>query len=470
MQGNRYFCVMNLPESFVQMIERLAPTEAQPLLHAISTTAASVSVRVNTLRAVDVPLGARLVPWCPSGFYLEQRPPFTFDTDWHAGRYYVQDASSMFIGHVITSLVDGPVRYLDLCAAPGGKATAAMSALPEGSLVVANEVVPARARALVDNVMRWGSPHAVVASSLPAQWGQKMRNFFDVVAADVPCSGEGMMRKDDEAVSQWSPALVEQCAARQRSIVSDVWPALRPGGLFIYSTCTYNRQENEAMVQWLIDQLGAQPVAVPVREEWQIHPAIDADFPAYRFMPHRTPGEGLFMAVLRKPDEGLSASSLFKKVKSAREGAVPATVKSWLRADVPMALTVHADTVVAVPRLHEEAVAALRQGVNVIHAGVAVASLKGKTCVPHHGLALSTALERDAFAEAEVDYRTAMAYLRGEAVVVDAPRGPVLLTRDGAALGWVNNLGNRANNLYPKGLRVLSSHIPDTEPAILGRH
>lgn len=469
MAGNRYFCVMNLPDSFVQMIEGLVPAEAQPLLHAISTTAASVSVRVNVQRGAAVPQGAQRVPWCPAGFYLQQRQPFTFDTDWHAGRYYVQDASSMFIGHVITSLVHGPVRYLDLCAAPGGKATAALTALPAGSLLVANEVVPARARALVDNVMRWGNPHAVVASSQPAQWGQKMRHFFDVVAADVPCSGEGMMRKDDEAVAQWSAALVEQCAARQQSIVSDVWPALRPGGLFIYSTCTYNRRENEDMVQWLIDRLGAEPVTVPVHDEWSIHPAIDAHFPAYRFMPHRTPGEGLFMAVLRKPDERM-ATSLPRKVKTGREGIVPAAVKSWLSDDVPMVLSEQAGTVVAVPRAHEGAVATLRQDVNVIHAGVALATVKGKSCVPHHALALSMALRPGAFAAAEVDYRTAMAYLRGETITVDAPRGPVLVTRRGAALGWVNNLGNRANNLYPKGLRVLSSHIPDAEPEILGRH
>ena len=333
--------------------------------------------------------------------------------------------------------------------------------MPAGSLLVANEVVPARARALVDNVMRWGSPHAVVASSQPAQWGQKMRHFFDVVAADVPCSGEGMMRKDDEAVAQWSAALVEQCAARQQSIVSDVWPALRPGGLFIYSTCTYNRRENEDMVQWLIDRLGAEPVTVPVHDEWSIHPAIDAHFPAYRFMPHRTPGEGLFMAVLRKPDERM-ATSLPRKVKTGREGIVPAAVKSWLSDDVPMVLSEQAGTVVAVPRAHEGAVAALRQDVNVIHAGVALATVKGKSCVPHHALALSMALRPGAFAAAEVDYRTAMAYLRGEAITVDAPRGPVLVTRRGAALGWVNNLGNRANNLYPPSWSIRSAHTPDS--------
>ena len=459
---------MELKEEFVEMLRQTLSDEAEALCRAIGETEPSVSVRVNESKGALVPAGAVRVPWCEAGFYLDERPSFTFDPMLHAGLYYVQDASSMFIHQVIKQLINKPVRYLDLCAAPGGKTTAALQALPTGSLVIANEIVPNRARALADNVTRWGSPHAVVTCNAPAQLG-RLAHLFDVVATDVPCSGEGMMRKDDEAVAQWSAALVEQCAARQQSIVSDVWPALRPGGLFIYSTCTYNRRENEDMVQWLIDRLGAEPVTVPVHDEWSIHPAIDAHFPAYRFMPHRTPGEGLFMSVLRKPDERM-ATSLSRKVKTGREGIVPAAVKSWLSDDVPMVLSEQAGTVVAVPRAHEGAVATLRQDVNVIHAGVALATVKGKSCVPHHALALSMALRPGAFAAAEVDYRTAMAYLRGEAITVDAPRGPVLVTRRGAALGWVNNLGNRANNLYPKGLRVLSSHIPDAEPEILGRH
>ena len=225
----------HLPETFIEQLRDLLPDEWDALATAITTSAPSVAVRVNEARGASVPDGARRVPWCDQGFYLEDRPQFTFDTDWHAGRYYVQDASSMFIAHVIRHLVDTPVRYLDLCAAPGGKTTAAMQALPEGALVVANEIVPPRARVLADNVIRWGDPRCVVTSNAPAQMG-RLNGFFDVIAADVPCSGEGMMRKDDEAVAQWTPTLVEQCAQRQREILADVWPALRPGGLFIYST------------------------------------------------------------------------------------------------------------------------------------------------------------------------------------------------------------------------------------------
>ena len=200
---------MKLPDEFIEQLRGLLPDEWEKLAAAITSSEPSVSVRVNEARGVGVPQGSRRVPWCGQGFYLADRPTFTFDPGWHAGQYYVQDASSMFIAHVVSHFVHEPVRYLDLCAAPGGKTTAAMQALPQGSLVVANEIVPPRARVLADNVIRWGNPRCVVTSNAPAHLG-RFNDFFDVIATDVPCSGEGMMRKDDEAVGQWSPTLVKE--------------------------------------------------------------------------------------------------------------------------------------------------------------------------------------------------------------------------------------------------------------------
>jgi len=277
---------MNLPETFIEQLRDLLPSEWESLVKTISTTEPSVAVRVNHARGVVVPEGSRCVPWCDEGFYTDGRPAFTFDTDWHGGRYYVQDASSMFISHVIRHLVHEPVRYLDLCAAPGGKTTAAIQALPPRSLVVANEIMPLRARVLSDNVVRWGNPRCVVSSNAPAHVG-KLTHFFDVIAADVPCSGEGMMRKDDEAVAQWSPELVEQCAQRQREILMDVWQALRPGGMLIYSTCTYNRQENEEIADFIVNELGADSLAVPIEPSWNIHAAIGSDCHCYRYSARR---------------------------------------------------------------------------------------------------------------------------------------------------------------------------------------
>ncbi|MBQ9217226.1 MAG: rRNA cytosine-C5-methyltransferase [Muribaculaceae bacterium] len=458
---------MDMKQEFVEMLRHTLGNEAQELCSVIADTEPSVSVRVNTAKGAHLPAGVQRVPWCEAGFYLDQRPAFTFDPMMHAGMYYVQDASSMFIHHVIRQLVHHPVQYLDLCAAPGGKTTAALQALPEGSLVVANEIVPNRARALADNVIRWGSPHVVVTCNAPSQLGQ-LTHAFDVVATDVPCSGEGMMRKDDEAVAQWSPALVEQCAARQRDILRDIWPALRPGGLLIYSTCTYNRQENEQMVEHLVGQYAAQPVAISIDDAWGISPAIDCQLPCYRFMPHRTRGEGLFMAVLRKPD-GPCQPVRAKKPTPGKGGGVPKGIAQWLNDGQDYDLSLQADDVVANPRAHAHALAALRSTCHVVYSGVTLATIKGKNFVPHHSLAMSTALNRDAHHHQEVDYLTALAYLRGEAITVDAPRGYVLVTYGGIPLGWVNNLGSRANNLYPKGLRILSKNNPDQAPCVVGK-
>ena len=458
------FAVMKLSEEFITQLRDLLPDEWERLVEAITLTEPSVAVRVNEGRGVGVPEECHCVPWCGEGFYLQDRPSFTFDTEWHAGHYYVQDASSMFIAHVIRHLVDKPVRYLDLCAAPGGKTTAAIQALPEQSLVVANEIVPPRARVLADNVIRWGNPRCVVSSNAPAHLG-KFEHFFDVIAADVPCSGEGMMRKDDEAVAQWSPALVEQCAQRQREILSDVWSALRPGGLLIYSTCTYNRQENEQMTDFIVSELGATSLEVPVEPDWNIYPAIGSDCHCYRFMPHRVDGEGLFMAVFRKAGDAMRQDFRIKEKCAKKADEIG---KNWLASPDEFVIDQHGDLFVAVPQDIRREVTALRSSLNVLHAGVELATVMGRKTVPHHALAMSMSRAVEAFPACEVDYPTALRYLRGESVCVDGPRGYVLVAHQGAILGFANNLGNRANNLYPKPQRILSTHLPDEKPVVIG--
>ena len=295
--------------------------------------------------------------------------------------------------------------------------------------------------------------------------------MFDVIAADVPCSGEGMMRKDDEAVAQWTPALVDECAARQRSIISDVWPALRPGGLLIYSTCTYNRAENEEMIEHIVSTYGAQPVTVPTLPEWNISPAIGNSMPAYRFMPHLTRGEGLFMAMLRKPDDEKAHTTLRTDKTNSKlrdkTQALPQGISNWVDRSDDFRISLSNDEVVASPAQWATEIASIQKRLNVLTSGITLATVKGKNCVPAHALALNSRLSSNAFAHCKVDYSTAIAYLRGEAVSIDAPRGYVLITHRNAPLGWVNNLGNRANNLYPKSLRILSTHIPDAPPSII---
>ncbi len=469
------------PDFKAQILAILPPDEAESLFHTIETTEPSVSVRLNTAK---VPLPGTTsgnspkaimepVPWCSRGFYLDGRQPFTFDPLLHAGAYYVQDASSMIVQHIVAQLVDSPVRYLDLCAAPGGKTTAALDALPEGSLMVTNEIMPDRARILLENVVKWGNAACVVTSDSSDRFAT-LSGFFDVVAADVPCSGEGMFRKDAEAVAQWTPRLVAQCAERQREIVGNAWQALRPGGIFIYSTCTYNRSENEAMVEHLISEYDAESIDLCFPDEWLVRNRIGTDAHCYRFMPHRTRGEGLFVAVLRKPGNAphaaIQPSKPGKKGKSAcKEPQLPKAVGTWVNGDYAVS-TAESGSVIALPASHSSEIAMLRSKVRVLHAGVEIATIKGHDAVPAQSLALSTALNADAFPVAELDYATAIAYLRGESITLtdsSVPRGFAIVAYRGLPLGFVKNLGNRANNLYPKEWRIKSTHIPDTPPQII---
>lgn len=458
--------------AFKHQIEALMPNEAGALIEALSTEP-SVAVRANSRKAAPAGDVADRVPWCAAARYLDRRPQFTFDPLLHAGCYYVQDASSMFISHVLrhVATADAPLAYLDLCAAPGGKTTAAIDALPDGSLVVANEIDGRRAQILRENVVKWGYQHCVVTNSDAAHLG-KVDAAFDIVAADMPCSGEGMFRKDDEAVEQWSPSLVGQCAARQREIASDIWRALKPGGIFIYSTCTFNRAENEDMVDFIINELGASPVDIPVEPSWKIHPGIDTPYPCYRFMPHLTRGEGLFMAVMRKDDAGGSADVKAKskeRSKAKRQPPKAPALPQWLIDSDSYAAVACDDAVFAIGKQHLPLVERIARAAKTLLSGVHVATVKGRDLVPTQALAESVALRQDAFSRVDVDYPTAVAYLRGEAVTMpaDAPRGFVAVCFRGHPLGFVKNLGNRANNLYPKEWRIRSGYIPDSAPEVI---
>lgn len=462
---------MALSELFIEEIKRLLPSdEANELVKSLEETEPSVSIRMNTTKCGDTPVYER-VPWCDCGFYLNQRPQFTFDPSLHAGRYYVQDASSMFLAHAINKLTDKsqPLRYLDLCAAPGGKTTTALGVLPEGSLVVANEIMSGRAQILRENIIKWGNPNCIVTNNDSAAYAN-LTHFFDIVATDVPCSGEGMMRKDDEAVTQWSPALVRDCASRQREIIGNAWQALRPGGLLIYSTCTFNRQENEEIIEYIINELEGESINLDVPKEWNISRSIGSYVYGYRFFPHRTRGEGLFMSVVRKPaDEPRREPKIPNKKKGKKETSaqVPAIVKDWVADKSAMLFVLNDDTVNAFPAEYTSELALLKEHLRIIYCGCEIANIKGRDFMPAHPLSLNTCMRKASFTTCEVDYNTAISYLRGETINIDAPRGIVLLEYNGTAIGFAKNLGNRANNLYPKEWRIKSTHIPPSPPTVI---
>ena len=466
---------MQLPEDFIKQTEPLFKAGLWHDYVSAFDDRPPVSIRLNPLKVTGMGVSESLcaggVPWCTDGIYLTDRPNFTFDPLLHAGLYYVQEASSMFLDRVLRRYVsDGPVKMLDLCAAPGGKSTVARAALPAGSLLVSNEPIRSRAQILAENIMKYGHPDVIVTNNY-ARDITRSKLMFDVVVADVPCSGEGMFRKDEGAVSEWSVANVEKCWRLQREIITDIWPCLHDGGLLVYSTCTFNTKENEENVRFICDELGAESLPVDIDDKWMITGSLLNGFsePVYRFIPGRTCGEGLFMAVLRKhgsrqsePARGKDKKS--KRIRNEKSSAVlKADCLQWITTADDYRQVVSDTSVSLIPKLWSADYDLAAAGLNIMTAGVHAGEIKGRDVNPTQALALSSVLRLDAFPAVELDYASAIDYLRREAMAMPegTPRGHVLVTYKKHPLGFVKNIGNRANNLYPAEWKIRSGHTPE---------
>ncbi|MBO4634528.1 MAG: hypothetical protein J5669_04065 [Bacteroidales bacterium] len=318
-----------LPESFITLLkESVGESRAAIVLDALAAPA-SVSIRLNPAKLRTCPFpDARPVPWSPFGYLLEERPVFTLDPLFHAGCYYVQDTSAMMVGHVARQFMDREnMTVLDLCAAPGGKTTDLAASLREAFgdrfSLLANEVMRARYGTLRSNVETWGDPRVGTVSRDPSAFGSTP--IFDMIVADVPCSGEGMFRKDAQAVADWSPQAVEFCAARARRIVADVWPSLKPGGVLVFSTCTFNHIENDGTVEWIASQLGATILSADVPA-----PAVPTRH-GFLMLPGLVPGEGQFVAALRKDgaSETVRQADPFLRFGAERPSAPDSGLPRW---------------------------------------------------------------------------------------------------------------------------------------------
>lgn len=469
---------MTLPLEFVDNMKSLLGGQRYEAFEKALLQEQPVSVRQNRRKCLyhglEYNLDCEKVAWSENAVYLPERPSFTFDPMFHAGAYYVQEASSMFLGHVLRQLVSNPVTVLDLCAAPGGKSTDAIDSLPEGSLLVSNEIIRSRANILAENMAKWGIPDCIVSNNAPGDFSQ-LCNLFDVIIVDAPCSGEGMFRKDQNAIAEWSPANVQLCTQRQREILSDVWNCLKPGGLLIYSTCTFNTSEDEENVEWITTELGAEPIGINIENSWGITCNLlsDSSVPVYRFIPDTTKGEGFFLAALRKGEDHAAAGGFRTKSKQGKnsKGKVkcPDEVKRWVKDSCNYAFNVVGDYIFACHNEYAEIVPALNDRLNLIAPGLAVGQIKGKDVIPSQQLAMSMALDDRLFPSFEADYVTAIAYLRKEAINIpeEMPKGYVIVKFCGLPLGFVKNIGSRSNNLYPAEWKIRSPHIPEKYMQIL---
>lgn len=449
------------PDFIAGLTESVGRENAAVFLAALDTPP-SVSIRYNPYKLVEVMEGEP-VPWSGWGRMLAERPSFTLDPKFHAGAIYVQDSSAMYVGHAFRKILsqvadsqgeDGPIiRVLDLCAAPGGKTTDLAASLREtfGNrfILVANEVMKQRAAILCDNVARWGDPNIVVTSVDPAAFA-RYAGFFDIIVADVPCSGEGMFRKDEEALRQWSADNVTLCAARQKRIVSDVWQALAQGGVLVYSTCTFNLDENDRNVGWIAAELGAQVIDTQCDNSEVIKTGTGC-----LLLPGRVPGEGQFCAALQKT---ASAGRMdWRAMQTRKFVAVDRKTAERLRPmlEEDAVLNIKGDTIVAVPEAIAMGVEMLGQ-LRPLMSGTALGQIKGKDFVPHADLALGMMLSHDAFPRVDVSRESALHFLHRDPITLeDAPLGMVLVCFDGLPLGFVKNLGRRCNSLLPKDRRIL---------------
>jgi len=454
---------MELPEDFIRYMEGFMGDTLWTELRKGLMEEPPVSIRLNPFKSQDMTVNDGVpVPWCQGGWYLPTRPVFTSDPLFHAGAYYVQEASSMFLDTVLREYVKEPVTMLDLCAAPGGKSTVARAALPEGSLLVSNEPIRKRAQILVENLQKFGHPDVIVTNNYPRDYSSSGL-LFDVILADVPCSGEGMFRKDTEAIGEWSWHHVEQCWRLQREIVTQAWDCLRPGGVLIYSTCTFNALEDEENVRFIQEEFDAEVLTVPVDPSWNITGSLVKDFagPIYRFLPGQSKGEGLFMAALRK--KGTESARTSQKTKEGKRKRTPLedTAREWLLHSERYDIQQLGEKLTAIPKTWKDFYSRVMKSLQVMHAGITIGEIRGKDLVPNQSLALSVERHPQAFPAVELTVEEAISYLRREPLpgMSDQPRGYVVVTCMGLALGFLKNLGTRTNNLYPQEWRIKSSYI-----------
>ena len=422
------------------------------------------SVRLNPLKfdgrhssfCID-----RKVPWSTNGFYLTERPSFTSDPLFHAGAYYVQEASSMFLEEVVKQTCDlsTPLKILDLCAAPGGKTTLLQSLISAESLLVSNEVIKARVNILSENCTKWGGANVVVTNNDPKDF-QRLPGFFDVIVVDAPCSGSGLFRKDPKAINEWSINNVALCSQRQQRILSDILPSLKPGGILIYSTCSYSTAEDEAICDWLSgfsNQLAG--VSLQLSIEWNI---VETTSPihnvcGYRFYPDKLKGEGFFIAAFKKENIATGIKEIRLKNKPIMAGKPEMEViQPMVKNAGSLSFFKWQDDIIAVSAAVLNDVFILQSVLYLKKAGVSIGKIIRNELIPDHAFALSDLVAADVVAF-ETDLATALQYLRRNDIDVQTKyKGWALIKYKHAALGWIKVLPNRINNYYPKEWRILN--------------
>ena len=440
----------SLPEKLIDTLKKAKGFDEDAFRKVHGSGEQVTSLRINPSKPAkqfsDSP-----IPWTGLGYYLKERPSFTFDPLFHAGTYYVQEASSMFLEQALKQTVDlsKPIKVLDLCAAPGGKSTHIQSLISKESLLVSNEVIRSRANVLKDNIIKWGCGNVVVTNNDPKDFS-KLENYFDVIVVDAPCSGSGLFRRDPGAIEEWSENNVQLCSQRQQRILADVWPALKLGGIIIYSTCSYAKEEDEDICKWVTDNFLADKSLLAIKNEWGIVQSAGS----YRFWPDKVKGEGFFLACFKKKDGEHDAAFSYKKKPEQASKKEIEFIEKWIKNEGIIFIK-YLNTVYAWTEQHVRDFSFLLEQLRVIYSGTLVGELIRDKLVPDHALAMSNNIA-ETIPRVELDYEQAILYLQRKDLRFEIEtKGWQLVTYKQHSLGWVNVLPNRINNYYPKELRIL---------------
>jgi 16S rRNA C967 or C1407 C5-methylase (RsmB/RsmF family)/NOL1/NOP2/fmu family ribosome biogenesis protein len=469
---------VHLPEEFLRSLEGITGFERQSFLQVHQSGEQVTSIRLNARKIFDreseignpesgivdagksfsevssFPLQEK-IPWTDLGYYLAKRPSFTFDPLFHAGCYYVQEASSMFLEQALKQTVDlsQPLKVLDLCASPGGKSTHIASLVSDESLLVSNEVIKSRASVLRQNMMKWGQANVIVTNNDPKHF-RSLESFFDVIVVDAPCSGSGLFRREPEAINEWSIENVEMCSARQQRILEDIIPSLKEGGILIYATCSYSKEEDEVVMDRIAGENGMENITLKIEENWKIvetH-STKTNSIGYRFYPDKLKGEGFFISCFRKTEANTAPKYPRTKTEilNAKERAI---VAPWVRTE-ELALMKQENFVFALPANLADDFSILKKQLYIQLAGINAGELMRDKFIPGHGLAMSM-VQSDKILNTELDYDQAIKYLQRNEIRPVDKTGWQLVCYKRFPLGWINGLSNRVNNYYPKELRIL---------------
>ena len=442
---------MKLPQLLLDSLASVKGFDKEDFIKVHESGEQVTSIRVNPFKEFGISNLKFQIPWTEYGYYFETRPSFTFDPLFHAGCYYVQEASSMFLEQALkqTLNLSQPLKVLDLCAAPGGKSTHLFSLISKESLLVSNEVIRSRANILTDNIVKWGCSNVIVTNNDPRDF-QRLKNYFDVIVVDAPCSGSGLFRRDPEAIEEWSGQNVALCSQRQQRILADILPALKNGGVLIYSTCSYSKEEDEEICEWLAEEFQISNFKFKIEKGWGI---IETDI-GYRFWPDKVKGEGFFIACFRKTG-GNDEEAYLPKIKPGKFSVREMEILNKNVNAEGLAFLRHEEIIYTIPEILLADINFLSSKLRIVNCGTRIGEIIKDKLIPDHALALSNIIS-DKTSKIELDHEQAIQYLKKKELRLEIDKkGWTLVTHQGHHLGWINILPNRINNYYPKELRIL---------------